>query len=37
MIAPATSRSRVVTAATAESSTSELGQGVVGSWLPGSA
>jgi hypothetical protein len=35
--APATSRIRVVTAATADSSTSELGHGVAGSWLPGSA
>ncbi len=36
-MAPATSRSRVVAAATADSSTSELGHGVAGSWLPGKA
>ena len=33
----ATSRIRSVTAAIADSSTSELGHGVAGSWLPGSA
>jgi hypothetical protein len=33
----ATSRIRVVAAAIALSSTSGLGQGVAGSWLPGSA
>ncbi len=33
----AISRSRVVTAATAASSSSDDGHGVAGSWLPGSA
>jgi hypothetical protein len=37
MIAAAASRSVVVTDATAERRTSELGHGVAGSWLPGSA
>jgi hypothetical protein len=35
--APATSLTRSVTAAIADSSTTELGHGVAGSWLPGSA
>ncbi len=35
--APATSRIRSVTAAIADSRTSELGHGVAGSWLPGTA
>ena len=37
MTALATSRIRSVTAAIADSSTTELGHGVAGSWLPGSA
>ena len=37
MIAPATSLNWVVTAAIADSRTSELGHGVEGSWLPGRA
>jgi hypothetical protein len=37
MIADAASLSLVVAAAIAERSTSELGQGIAGSWFPGSA
>ena len=37
MIAAAASRSVVVAEATAERRTRELGHGIAGSWLPGSA